>query len=204
MVARLIPLFPSSTNVYEERGKRQRLLLGPMLCSHTSQLWASIPIIIREYSSQDTQQVARYFRVYKFSCLQLPALIRSWRPFHRKYVIDHLLPQIAFDLWPLVLATGAICIVERNQLLASNNFGWFTIWHILFEVTSGYATVGVSFGTPYSTASFSASFRKLSKLIVSMQNTHVPYQNLIPPVELQIILLMLRGRHRGLPSAIDR
>lgn len=83
------------------------------------------------------------------------------------------MPQIAFDLWPLILATGAICVVERNQLLASDNFGWFTIWHILFEVTSGYATVGISFGLPYSMASFSGSFRKLSKLIVSKEGPYV-------------------------------
>lgn len=57
--------------------------------------------------------------------------------------------------------------MERNKLLVGEDSGWFTVWRVLFEVTSGYATVGASFGEPFSNLSFSGSFRKISKLIVS-------------------------------------
>ncbi|KAK4687581.1 Trk/Ktr/HKT type cation transporter, partial [Tremellales sp. Uapishka_1] len=101
-----------------------------------------------------------------------------------KYLKQHLLPQIFFDLWPILVGTLFICVVERGQLFNPNNVGWLGIFQILFEATSGYGTVGLSYGNPYNTSSLSASFRKISKLIM--------------------ILLMLRGRHRGLPLAIDR
>ena len=54
----------------------------------------------------------------------------------------------------------------------------------LFEIVSAYGTVGLSLGYPTINASFSAEFKTLSKLI--------------------IIAMMLRGRHRGLPYALDR
>jgi Trk-type K+ transport system membrane component len=96
-----------------------------------------------------------------------------------RYFIDHLLPQIAFDLWPIILATGTICVVERTQLLSSGDYGWFTIWNIMFEVTSGYATVGSSLGNPNSTASFSGSFRKISKLVVSPHSLYTTVQSVL-------------------------
>ncbi|KAF8996294.1 cation transporter, partial [Hymenopellis radicata] len=55
---------------------------------------------------------------------------------------------------------------------------------LVFELVSAYGTVGLSLGLPYASYSFSGDFRTLSKLIV--------------------VLVMLRGRHRGLPVAIDR
>lgn len=162
-----------STNVYEERGELQSPCLLWVMPTHSQLQRLESELIGSKRLSCGENQEARYFRALALSLLiaasQLPLLPLSAC---RKYVIDHLLPQIAFDLWPIVLATGAICVVERNQLLSSDNYGWFTIWHILFEVTSGYATVGVSFGTPYSTASFSGSFRKISKLIVSRQKAY--------------------------------
>ena len=60
----------------------------------------------------------------------------------------------------------------------------FLIFNILFEVTSGYGTVGLTTGVPYDTYSLSGAFHKLSKVIM--------------------LFVMVRGRHRGLPLAIDR
>lgn len=60
----------------------------------------------------------------------------------------------------------------------------FLIFNILFEVTSGYGTVGLSTGVPYDSYSLSGAFHKLSKVIM--------------------LFVMVRGRHRGLPLAIDR
>jgi hypothetical protein len=55
---------------------------------------------------------------------------------------------------------------------------------VLFEIVSAYGTVGLSLGYPGTNASFSAQFKPLSKLI--------------------IIAMQIRGRHRGLPYALDR
>lgn len=55
---------------------------------------------------------------------------------------------------------------------------------MLFEIVSSYGTVGLSLGYPGIDASFSAEFAVLSKLI--------------------IIAMQVRGRHRGLPYALDK
>lgn len=61
---------------------------------------------------------------------------------------------------------------------------WFTIFRIIFECTSGCATVGLTMGNPNNNYAFSGEFGTASKLVM--------------------IVVMLRGRHRGLPVAIDR
>src|SRR5437016_3076586 len=55
---------------------------------------------------------------------------------------------------------------------------------VLFEIVSAYGTVGLSLGYPTINASFSAEFGVIAKLI--------------------IIAMQIRGRHRGLPYALDR
>lgn len=54
----------------------------------------------------------------------------------------------------------------------------------MFETVSAYGTVGLSLGVPYNSYSFSGAWQSLSKLI--------------------LMAVMLRGRHRILPMAIDR
>ncbi|KAH9965506.1 cation transport protein-domain-containing protein [Russula dissimulans] len=100
------------------------------------------------------------------------------------YLAMHARKQLAFDMWWLGLALFLICIIERDQLENEDNATWFNIFHIIFELVSAYGSVGLSLGLPYANYSFSGAFRPLSKLIVC--------------------LVMLRGRHRGLPVAIDR
>ena len=58
------------------------------------------------------------------------------------------------------------------------------MFSVLFEIVSAYGTVGLSLGYPTINASFSAKFHTISKLV--------------------IIAMMIRGRHRGLPYALDR
>jgi hypothetical protein len=65
-----------------------------------------------------------------------------------------------------------------------DNEGWFNQFSLLFEVVSAYATIGLSLGIPTENYSFSGALRPGSKII--------------------LILVMLRGRHRDLPVAIDR
>ncbi|KAJ4483156.1 cation transport protein-domain-containing protein [Lentinula lateritia] len=101
-----------------------------------------------------------------------------------KYLAMHARKQLSFDMWWLGLALFLVCIIERPNLDDTSKATWFNIFNIVFELTSAYGTVGLSLGIPTANYSFSGAFRPLSKLIVC--------------------LVMLRGRHRGLPVAIDR
>lgn len=65
-----------------------------------------------------------------------------------KYLNDHLLPQTFFDLWPICIGTMLICPIERGKLLDTANYSWLGVWQILFEATSGYAPIGLSYGNP--------------------------------------------------------
>jgi Trk-type K+ transport system membrane component len=58
------------------------------------------------------------------------------------------------------------------------------VFAIFFEVVSAYANVGLSLGYPTNLTSLSGHFNVFSKLV--------------------ICAMMIRGRHRGLPYAIDR
>ncbi|KAK5704789.1 low affinity potassium transporter [Elasticomyces elasticus] len=105
----------------------------------------------------------------------------------QSYVGQHLRRQLSFDLWYVFLGFFIICIVEGARLVDSNIEGGeyaFTMFSVLFEIVSAYGTVGLSLGYPTISASFSAEFHTLSKLV--------------------IIAMMIRGRHRGLPYALDR
>ena len=99
------------------------------------------------------------------------------------YVASHLRRQLGFDLWYIFLGVFLIAIIEGSRLDTTTDIG-FTMWAILFEVVSAYGTVGLSLGYPGTSTSFSAQFKILSKLI--------------------IIAMEIRGRHRGLPYALDR
>jgi len=55
---------------------------------------------------------------------------------------------------------------------------------LVFEMVSAFGGIGLTLGIPTDNFSFSGAFGPLSKLIVC--------------------IIMLRGRHRGLPVAIDR
>ena len=94
----------------------------------------------------------------------------------------HIRNQLAYDLWWIALAWILICVVEEPQL--NTDAQGFGIFPILFEVVSAYGNCGLSLGVPYAYYSLCGQFHTLSKLI------------LIP--------VMLRGRHRILPLAIDR
>ncbi|KAL9111636.1 MAG: hypothetical protein Q9227_003909 [Pyrenula ochraceoflavens] len=99
------------------------------------------------------------------------------------YVGAHLRKQLSFDLWYVFLGLFIIAIVEGDRLQNTNEFA-FTLFSVLFEIVSAYGTVGLSLGYPNNNTSFSGQFRVLSKLV--------------------IIAMQIRGRHRGLPYAVDR
>lgn len=101
----------------------------------------------------------------------------------QSYVGQHLRRQLSFDLWYIFLGLFIICIVEGGKLGDTSEYA-FTMFSVLFEIVSAYGTVGLSLGYPGTNASLSAQFQVISKLI--------------------IVAMMLRGRHRGLPYALDR
>ncbi|PWY89992.1 putative potassium transporter [Aspergillus heteromorphus CBS 117.55] len=98
------------------------------------------------------------------------------------FVHQQLRSQLSHDLWWIALAVLLIAIAE------SSNFSRmpvaYSTFNIIFEVVSAYGCVGISVGFPGSNASFCSAWHPISKLILAA--------------------VTLRGRHRGLPVAIDR
>ncbi|PCG89592.1 Potassium transport protein, high-affinity [Penicillium occitanis (nom. inval.)] len=99
------------------------------------------------------------------------------------YVMTHIRNQLSFDLWYIFLGTFCICIAEANQIM-DNNDPAFSVFSVFFEVVSGYCNVGLSLGYPTVNTSLSGQFTTFSKVVMC--------------------LMMIRGRHRGLPYALDR
>jgi len=101
-----------------------------------------------------------------------------------KYLGWHLRRQVAFDIWWLVVGIWLILILERGKIMDDVNAPWFNLFRIIFEMVSAFGGIGLTLGIPTENYSFSGAFTVTSKLVV--------------------IIIMLRGRHRGLPVAIDR
>lgn len=97
-------------------------------------------------------------------------------------IASHLEKQLAYDIWFQFLAFFLVSIIERGHILRGDP--GFDSFSVLFEVTSAYGTVGLSTGVPGQDYSLSGSFASLSKVVM--------------------LFVMVRGRHRGLPLAIDR
>jgi potassium uptake Trk family protein len=97
-------------------------------------------------------------------------------------IASHLQKQLAYDIWFQFLAFFLVSIIERSHILRGDP--GFDSFSVLFEVTSAYGTVGLSTGVPGEDYSLSGSFASLSKVVM--------------------LFVMVRGRHRGLPLAIDR
>lgn len=98
------------------------------------------------------------------------------------FVRQQIQGQIAHDIWFLVLAVLAISIMETSHFLGDPLT--YSVFNVIFEVVSAYGTVGISTGLPNAAYSFSGGWYVGSKLV--------------------LCLVMLRGRHRGLPVALDR
>ncbi|GIJ87113.1 hypothetical protein Asppvi_006016 [Aspergillus pseudoviridinutans] len=104
-------------------------------------------------------------------------------PSGRLYFVQHQLrAQLAYDLWWIALAIIIICIVEAGSF--TRDPVTYSAFNIIFETVSAYGTVGISTGLPDQLYSFSGGWHTLSKVV--------------------LCAVMLRGRHRGLPVAIDK
>ena len=114
-------------------------------------------------------------------------LIRHWTNRSGKepreyFIRQQLRGQLAHDLWWIVLAVLFIAIIETGQY--ERDPVNYSVFNVIFEVISAYGCVGISVGLPGVAYSFCGGWHALSKLI--------------------LCAVMIRGRHRGLPVAIDR
>jgi len=98
-----------------------------------------------------------------------------------QFVRQQIRGQLAHDIWWLVLATLLISCIEVGNF--DRDPITYSVFNIIFEVVSGYGCVGISTGLPNKACSFSGGWHVCSKLI--------------------LCAVMLRGRHRGLPVALD-
>ena len=98
------------------------------------------------------------------------------------FVRQQLRGQLAHDIWWIVLAILFITITETSQF--EHDPVTYSVFNVIFEVISGYGCVGISVGLPNAAYSFCGGWHAFSKLV--------------------LCAVMLRGRHRGLPVAIDK
>ncbi|KAF4996166.1 hypothetical protein FGRMN_4658 [Fusarium graminum] len=99
------------------------------------------------------------------------------------YFVTHVRNQLSFDLWYICLGLLCISIAEHRKIMDGDDPA-FAMWPMLFEGVSAYCNVGLSLGYPTINSSFCTKFTIFSKLV--------------------ICAMMIRGRHRGLPYALDR
>ena len=85
-------------------------------------------------------------------------------------------------VWALMLAVFAITTIEADHF--RQDPVRYSTFNIMFEIASAYCGSGVSVGWPDKDYSFSGGWHDASKVI--------------------LCVVMLRGRHRDLPDAIDR
>ncbi|KAF5019051.1 hypothetical protein F66182_8943 [Fusarium sp. NRRL 66182] len=90
--------------------------------------------------------------------------------------------QLAHDLWWLILPVIIMMIIETDHFLEQPLV--YSIFNVLFEVVSAYGCVGMSMGVPNNSYSMAGGMHRGSKFV--------------------LCLVMLRGRHRGLPVALDK
>ncbi|KAM0720626.1 hypothetical protein Q7P37_004763 [Cladosporium fusiforme] len=98
------------------------------------------------------------------------------------FVRHQIRSQLAHDAWIIILALFLITIIEAPKF--GDDPAVFSVFNFLFDIVSGYGCVGISVGVPWDAYSFCGSWQSLSKLI--------------------LCAVMIKGRHRGLPVAIDK
>jgi hypothetical protein len=100
-----------------------------------------------------------------------------WRQIWRWLLLRNFMLKQSVLLFVLLII---IAIVEDDRLAIDPNF---TMFSVLYEVSSAFGNVGLSLGYPNTVTSFSAQWRWGSKLL--------------------LCVVMLMGRHRGLPYKLD-
>lgn len=123
----------------------------------------------------------------------------------KTYLLSHMRNQLSFDMWYIFLGVFCICAGESKRIMDKDDHvstiftlfsplsktkliltlnQAFSVFSIFFEVVSAYGNVGLSLGYPTNFTSLCGHFGTFGKLV--------------------ICAMMIRGRHRGLPYALDR
>ncbi|OAQ65206.1 cation transporter [Pochonia chlamydosporia 170] len=97
------------------------------------------------------------------------------------FISQQIKGQLARDIWLLALAIFIISVIEASHFREDPVS--YSVFNIIFEVVSAYGCVGISVGLPSVNYSFCGGWHSGSKLV--------------------LCLVMLGGRHRGLPAAMD-
>ncbi|KAJ7448435.1 potassium transporter [Mycena galericulata] len=100
-----------------------------------------------------------------------------------RYLLWHFNRQMSIDIWWLVWGVFLVAVIERHNLLDDTK-KWFDFFRVIFELVSAFGGIGLSLGLPTDNFSFSGALRPGSKIV--------------------IIVIMVRGRHRGLPVGVER
>ncbi|KAJ4419699.1 hypothetical protein N0V85_000870 [Neurospora sp. IMI 360204] len=98
------------------------------------------------------------------------------------FISQQIQGQLAHDMWWLAAAVLVIVTIETSNFLADPVT--FSVFNVIFEVVSAYGCVGISVGLPNANYSFAGGWHTASKVV--------------------LCAVMLRGRHRNLPVALDR
>ncbi|KLU92620.1 potassium transporter 1 [Magnaporthiopsis poae ATCC 64411] len=96
-------------------------------------------------------------------------------------VSQHLRGQLSHDMWSIALALFLISLIETAHSIDDPR--GYSVLNFLFEIVSGYTNIGISVGLTGKSFSFCGGWFTGSKIVM--------------------ILMMIRGRHRGLPVALD-
>ncbi|GAA5814715.1 hypothetical protein MFLAVUS_008215 [Mucor flavus] len=97
------------------------------------------------------------------------------------FVMTQIQRQLTSEICWVICCIFAICVIEAEEILAITPI---TIASVIYECVSAFGNVGATVGYPALNASQAQKYHPMSKLV--------------------LIILMYRGRHRGLPAAIDR
>ncbi|KAF7724505.1 hypothetical protein EC973_000956 [Apophysomyces ossiformis] len=97
------------------------------------------------------------------------------------FVITQIQRQLTSDICWVIVGIFLISVIEAEEIMSPSAI---TMSTVIYECVSAFANVGASTGFPGTSTSQAGAYRTLSKLV--------------------LIALMYRGRHRGLPAAIDR
>ncbi|KAJ0333964.1 hypothetical protein COL5a_000001 [Colletotrichum fioriniae] len=100
---------------------------------------------------------------------------------HVSLVSQHLRGQLSHDIWAIAFALFLVTLIETSHSIADSRS--YSVFNFLFEIVSGYTNIGLSIGLPDHSFSFVGGWYTGSKLVM--------------------IVMMIRGRHRGLPVALD-
>jgi hypothetical protein len=100
---------------------------------------------------------------------------------HVSLVSQHLRGQLSHDIWAIALSLFLVTLIETSHSIVDPRS--YSVFNFLFEIVSGYTNIGLSIGLPGHSFSFVGGWYTGSKLVM--------------------ILMMIRGRHRGLPVALD-